>query len=70
MSNIALGESIRARRTALGLSREKLAYESGVSTSTIFRLEVHGEEPKPDNLAAIATRLGLAVTRTKVEAIP
>ena len=57
-----LGEMLRDRRRALGLSTHQLAKQAHTRQSTIIRLE-HGRfaSPRPDKLFRIATVLGLAV---------
>lgn len=55
------GRKVRQAREALGLSREALAYESDVSTSTVARLELYERLPATLPLARIAARLQLRV---------
>lgn len=55
------GQVIRAAREDAGLSREKLAYETGVSTSTLARLELRNRLPNALALARIAARVGVSV---------
>ncbi|HZI39906.1 MAG TPA: helix-turn-helix transcriptional regulator [Acidimicrobiia bacterium] len=56
---VAIGALIRRRRVELGISRERLAYESGLSLSTMLRIELHNHVPRADRLAAIARVLGV-----------
>ena len=56
-----LGESIRKKRKMRGLSQEKLAEKSDLSTVFISRLECGKESPSVDSLAKIAKTLGLKV---------
>lgn len=57
-----LSDRVRKRRDELDLSRERLAAASGLSTSTIVRLERDGKIPKLPNLQAIAKALDLPLT--------
>lgn len=52
---------VRSRRTDRGISREKLAREVGVSTSTIVRLERDNKLPNAHALVRVAARLDLSV---------
>lgn len=56
-----LAATLRARRMALGFSRERLAWHAGVSSSTIERIETGGHFPRADRLLAIARVLGTTV---------
>jgi transcriptional regulator with XRE-family HTH domain len=56
----ALGERIRRRRKALGISQHELAAKCGTHQTTISRRE-HGTEPTYAELRAIARALGLSV---------
>jgi transcriptional regulator with XRE-family HTH domain len=49
------------QRVALGWSREKLAAEAELSTSTITQLENGNRLPSPDTLDRIAGALGFDV---------
>lgn len=53
---------IRASREQSGLTREELARDSKVSTSTVARLELNDRLPNALALARIAARVGVAVT--------
>lgn len=55
------GQVVRTARTRAGLSREKLAAETNVSTSTIVRLERTDALPNVNALVRIATRLDVPV---------
>jgi transcriptional regulator with XRE-family HTH domain len=55
------GERIRTAREAVGLSRERLAYEAEVSTSTVARLELSSRLPNALALARIAARVGVPI---------
>ena len=55
------GRLIRAAREAADLTRENLAHETGVSTSTIARLELKDQIPNVLALTRIAGRLGIPV---------
>ncbi len=52
-----LGDAIRARRKKAGLSQEKLAEKSDLSTVFISRVECGKESPTVDSLAKIAKAL-------------
>lgn len=55
----SLADTVRARRTALDLSQERLAAKAGLSTATIKRIEKGGNYPRVDNLRALAAALDL-----------
>jgi transcriptional regulator with XRE-family HTH domain len=55
------GQLVRAARLAIGLTKEKLAYEAEVSLSTISRLELQDQLPATLPLARIAARLQIPV---------
>lgn len=55
------GQVIRAARQRTGLSRERLAVEAGVSTSTIARLETRERLPNIAALVRIAERVNVHV---------
>jgi len=52
-----LGEAIRARRKKAGLTQEKLAEKSDLSTVFISRVECGKESPTVDSLLKIANAL-------------
>jgi transcriptional regulator with XRE-family HTH domain len=56
-----LGESIRTKRRGRGLSQEKLAEKSDLSTVFISRVECGKESPTVDSLEKIARALGVKV---------
>ena len=56
-----LGETVRAKRKEKGLSQEKLAEKSDLSTVFISRIERGEESPTLDNLVKIARALGVRV---------
>jgi transcriptional regulator with XRE-family HTH domain len=58
---VGVGALIRKRRGELGITRERLAYESGLALSTMLRIELHNHVPRADRLAAIARVLGVTV---------
>lgn len=54
----AVGPGLKARRTALGLSRERLgAAAGGISSATIRRIEFGIVKPQPQTLVALARAL-------------
>lgn len=55
------GSQVRRRREELGLTREMLAHNSGVSTSTVARLELDDKLPSAEGLARIARQLGISL---------
>lgn len=57
-SQTSVGQQIRNRREALGLSVEGLAYKSGVSYKTIERIEAGDNKPR----RATQTVIDLALT--------
>lgn len=54
------GDEIRARREAIKLSREGLAYKSGVALKTIERIERGENEPRRATLSVIQDALHAA----------
>ena len=58
----SVGELIRQRRGALGLSTRHLASLAGVGYPTISRVENGHEEPRWSTLEKLATALGLELT--------
>lgn len=52
-----IGEQIRERRDALGLSVEGLAYKAGVSYKTIERIEAGLAQPRRATLTVIEQAL-------------
>lgn len=57
-----LGEHIRARRKALGLTQEVLAEKAGLSTNYIARLELGSNTPSLPALICLARALGVPVS--------
>lgn len=53
------GQVIRAAREELDLTREELARDAQVSTSTVARLELNNRLPNALALARISTRVGV-----------
>jgi transcriptional regulator with XRE-family HTH domain len=56
-----LGEAVRAKRLEAGLSQEKLAEKSDLSTVFISRVERGKESPTIDSLSKIANALKVRV---------
>ena len=56
------GEGIKARRVALGMTREMLSTKSGVSIMTIRRYEGLEREPRFDILEKLATAMDCTVS--------
>lgn len=61
MPTLTLANLVRDRRDSLGLTRPQLAERSGVSPSTIARLELQGHVPSVRALAALAAALDLPI---------
>lgn len=61
-SPVSPGRLVRAARERADLTREELAREAQVSTSTIARLELKDRLPNALALARIAGRVGVPVT--------
>lgn len=57
MSKRTLGQVVRDRREAAGVSRERLANDAGVSVSTLARLELRDQAPGLTALDRIAAGL-------------
>lgn len=55
---MTIGDRIRERRTALGLTQEALAHKAGISVPTVSRVERGLHKPNLGNLALIAGALG------------
>ena len=67
----AVGTTVRARRQALGLSREALgAAAGGVSSSTIRRIERGTVTPHPSTLAALTHALTAAAAQAQKQQRP
>lgn len=60
---MGIGSTVMELRKERGLSRERLAAAANTSSSTIDRLELHGQVPKLRILTAIAAALDVPVTR-------
>ena len=58
---LLLGEAVRSRRKQAGLSQEKLAEKSELSTVFISRVERGRESPSVDSLVKIAGALKVRV---------
>lgn len=58
----ALGSSIRRIRREMGLSRERLAAQAGLSARLIQLIELNGHRPRQGNLLRIAHTLGVSVS--------
>ena len=59
--SMTLGETIQAKRTALGLSQEALAERVGVSRQAVSKWEVGDAVPDTDKLVPLARALGVSV---------
>jgi transcriptional regulator with XRE-family HTH domain len=64
--DLAIGNELRAQRLTKGLSREKLAADSGVSAKTIQRFEEAARSPNTKQMAALTSALGIGL-RTFLE---
>lgn len=58
-----LGRSVRKRREELGLSLRDLAAQTGISASTLSRIENGIGKPDADNIARLADWLNVPVDR-------
>jgi hypothetical protein len=58
MSKSTIGQRIRARRDALGLSRRELSIVLGCDQQTIYTWESRGAQPSIATLRKIAEALG------------
>lgn len=58
----ALGDQVKAERKRRGITLEKVQEESGVSASTVSRLENHGKPLDAHNEIRIKRWLGLPIT--------
>jgi transcriptional regulator with XRE-family HTH domain len=58
-----LGSAVRRRREAKGLSLRDLAVETGVSASTLSRIENGAGKPDADNIARLASWLDMPIER-------
>lgn len=56
-----IGDNVRARRTALGLTQDELARRSGFNSNTISRIELGKNDPLMPTLGAIAKALGCSL---------
>lgn len=61
MAELTPGQIVRQRRVEIGLSRERLAREVDLSTSTIVRLELGDKLPNALALRRISSRLELSI---------
>lgn len=59
MAEPNVGQRVRHRREELGLSRETVAAQAGISSSTVARLELQGAVPKLAILRRIAVVIDL-----------
>lgn len=58
-----LGDAVRRRREQQGLSLRDVAEETGVSASTLSRIENGTGKPDADNIARLATWLDMPIER-------
>lgn len=58
---MTMGQRVRDRRKALGLTQEQLAYRAPVSLKTLQRLESGRFSPSMTTLRAVAGVLGCSV---------
>jgi len=58
-----LGRAVKRRREELGLSLRDLASETGVSASTLSRIENGTGKPDADNIARLTTWLDMPMER-------
>lgn len=65
-----LGARVRAARKAVGISRQDLAHDSGVSTRFLAQLETGSANPSISNLRRVARALGVSVEDLVADADP
>ena len=58
-----LGNAVKRRRESLGLSLRDVADETGVSASTLSRIENGTGKPDADNIARLASWLDMPIER-------
>lgn len=63
ISTIELGRAIKRRREELGLSLRDVADKTGVSASTLSRIENGTGKPDADNIARITNWLDMPIDR-------
>lgn len=68
MAISTLGETVRARREAVGLTRERLAVAADTSVATLVRLENLGQAPGLELLERIAQALETTTSELLAEA--
>lgn len=59
---LVLGERIRERRKALGLTQEQLAEQAGMSVNFLARMEMAGRTPSFDTLVRLSDALKVEVS--------
>ena len=63
VNTVELGRAIRRKREEMGLSLRDVADETGVSASTLSRIENGTGKPDADNIARLTTWLEMPVER-------
>ncbi|MFN6963342.1 MAG: helix-turn-helix domain-containing protein [Pyrinomonadaceae bacterium] len=63
INTVELGRAIKRRREELGLSLRDVANETGVSASTLSRIENGTGKPDADNIARLTSWLDMPVDR-------
>jgi len=63
VNTIELGRSIKRKREAMKLSLRDVADETGVSASTLSRIENGTGKPDADNIASLTTWLNMPIER-------
>ena len=63
VNTMELGEAVRRRREQKGLSLRDVAQETGVSASTLSRIENAAGKPDADNIARLAAWLDMPIER-------
>lgn len=71
MATSPLGEIILNRRKDLGLTREQVVVKvgTGLSVSTLIRLEIRGGMPRVETLAKLASALDLSLDELLAETV-
>jgi len=63
-----IGEVIRKRREALGMSQEELALAAGLTPLCVHLIETHQRFPKMDTAERLSTALGIPLAALVMEA--
>jgi HTH-type transcriptional regulator / antitoxin HipB len=67
---VRLGQQLRARRRALGLTQAEVALLAGTTQKTVSQLETGKPTSRLDVVAAVAEALGLELVAVSHDALP